>query len=241
MTYLEIMNSPLLYVLVIAGLGFVSAYCIWMVVKGRKRCMELGLGKEELNKIIRGTITFTIVPSLSVVVGLFSLASVLGVPWSWFRLSVLGAVIYELTAADMAAVGAGFDSISAVAEANDPSVVGAIMLAMSVGIIGGTVWVMLLGEPIQGGMSTINKKLGGFGAIILSMFTMAMMAVMVPRRSVLAGVLPTCVFLFSAFITYLMRKLAASNKKLAWLREFVMAFALILGMASTLVFSAILG
>ena len=35
-----------------------------------------------------------------------------------------------------------------------------------------------------------------------------------------------------------MRKMA-KNPKMAWLRDFTMAFALILGMASTLIFAAI--
>ena len=121
---------------------------------------------------------------------------------------------------------------------NDPSVVGAIMLAMSIGIIGGTIWVLLLGEPIQTGMGSLNKKLGGLGAAILAMFTMALMAVMVPRRSVISGVVSSCVFLLSAAVTFLMRKMA-KNPKMAWLRDFTMAFALILGMASTLIFAAI--
>ena len=201
-------------------------------------CVELGIEKHELNNLIKGTITFSAVPSLSVVVGLFTLSTALGVPWSWFRLSVLGAVGYELTAADMAAVGAGFESINEVAVVNDPSVVGAIMLAMSIGIIGGTIWVLLLGEPIQTGMGSLNKKLGGLGAAILAMFTMALMAVMVPRRSVISGVVSSCVFLLSAAVTFLMRKMA-KNPKMAWLRDFTMAFALILGMASTLIFAAI--
>ena len=238
MTYLSIMNSPLLYGLVIVGLLAVSIYCVWMVRKGMKRCVELGIEKHELNNLIKGTITFSAVPSLSVVVGLFTLSTALGVPWSWFRLSVLGAVGYELTAADMAAVGAGFESINEVAVVNDPSVVGAIMLAMSIGIIGGTIWVLLLGEPIQTGMGSLNKKLGGLGAAILAMFTMALMAVMVPRRSVISGVVSSCVFLLSAAVTFLMRKMA-KNPKMAWLRDFTMAFALNLGMASTLIFAAI--
>ena len=63
MTYLSIMNSPLLYGLVIVGLLAVSIYCVWMVRKGMKRCVELGIEKHELNNLIKGTITFSAVPS----------------------------------------------------------------------------------------------------------------------------------------------------------------------------------
>lgn len=55
----------------------------------------------------------------------FSLSAVLGVPWSWFRLSVVGAVSYELTAAEMVSDALGFQSAGAMASANNYEVFGA--------------------------------------------------------------------------------------------------------------------
>ena len=136
MTFMSIMNSFPLYILVIAGLLFVFALCLVTLKQARQRALELGLSKEEIMGVIKSSALFSIVPSLSVVVGLFSLQAVLGVPWSWYRLSVIGSVSYELIAADMAAIGAGYDSL---VEVNEPNVAGAVMLAMSLGIIGGVV------------------------------------------------------------------------------------------------------
>ena len=113
MTFMSIMNSFPLYILVIAGLLFVFALCLVTLKQARQRALELGLSKEEIMGVIKSSALFSIVPSLSVVVGLFSLQAVLGVPWSWYRLSVIGSVSYELIAADMAAIGAGYDSLSA--------------------------------------------------------------------------------------------------------------------------------
>ena len=107
MTFMSIMNSFPLYILVIAGLLFVFALCLVTLKQARQRALELGLSKEEIMGVIKSSALFSIVPSLSVVVGLFSLQAVLGVPWSWYRLSVIGSVSYELIAADMAAIGAG--------------------------------------------------------------------------------------------------------------------------------------
>lgn len=239
MGYFDVMGSKLLYILVICGLAFIAWYCFWMIKNGSKRARELGVSQQTVKNLIKSTITFSVVPSLSVVVGLFTLATALGVPWAWFRLSVLGSVGYELTAADIAATAVGFDSINAVAETGDASVAGIIMLAMSSGIIGGCVFTVLLSEPIHSGMSGLKSKWGINGSIVLGCLTLAMLAVMVPRRTFVMGAASTAVFITSAAITYRIRALSAKNPKLKWMRDFTMAFALILGMASTLLWKAI--
>lgn len=164
MTFMSIMNSFPLYILVIAGLLFVFALCLVTLKQARQRALELGLSKEEIMGVIKSSALFSIVPSLSVVVGLFSLQAILGVPWSWYRLSVIGSVSYELIAADMAAIGAGYDSLAALVEVNDPNVAGAVMLAMSLGIIGGVVGCLFLGKSIQTGMASYRAKSGAWGA-----------------------------------------------------------------------------
>lgn len=73
MTFMSIMNSFPLYILVIAGLSFVFALCLVTLKQARQRALELGLSKEEIMGVIKSSALFSIVPSLSVVVGLFSL------------------------------------------------------------------------------------------------------------------------------------------------------------------------
>ena len=136
MGFLEIMNSNIMYILVVVALLYVFGMCIVIMRQAWERALELGISKEKLMQVVKSSALFTIVPSLSIVIGLFSLQAVLGVPWSWFRLSVIGLVSYELIAVDMATVGAGLDSLSSLISANDPITVGAVMLAMSLGIIG---------------------------------------------------------------------------------------------------------
>ena len=113
MTFNEIMNSPLLYALVGAGIVYILIFCVITLRKAYRHGLEIGLTKEKLKTAITSSAIYSIVPSISIVIGLFSLAAVLGVPWSWFRLSVVGSVTYELMAADMVATGAGYESIAA--------------------------------------------------------------------------------------------------------------------------------
>lgn len=98
MTFNEIMNSPVLYGLVIAGIIYILVFCLITFRKAYKHGGEIGISKEKLKTAITSSAIYSVVPSVSIVIGLFSLAAVLGVPWSWFRLSVVGAVTYELMA-----------------------------------------------------------------------------------------------------------------------------------------------
>ena len=101
MTFNEIMNSPLLYALVGAGIVYILIFCVITLRKAYRHGLEIGLTKDKLKTAITSSAIYSIVPSISIVIGLFSLAAVLGVPWSWFRLSVVGSVTYELMAADI--------------------------------------------------------------------------------------------------------------------------------------------
>ncbi|MBS4785903.1 MAG: DUF5058 family protein [Clostridiales bacterium] len=240
MTFTSIMNSIPLYALVIAGLLFVFALCVVTLRQARQRALELGLSKEDIMGVIRSSALFSIVPSLSIVVGLFSLQAMLGVPWSWFRLSVIGSVSYELVAADMAATGAGYESLAALVEANDPSVAGSVMLAMSLGIIGGVVGCLFLGKGIQTGMASFREKSGAWGALVMSCFVMALMAVFAPARSLFMGTVATLTLLTSALITVAHRWII-KKYKVKWLNNFIMADALILGMASAVFWNYLLG
>ena len=91
----DIITSPLLLMLVIGGLGYITAFSVVYLMKARKRALEMGITKEEINNIIKSSLIFSVVPSLSIVIGLVALAASLGTIWAWWRLSVIGSLSYE--------------------------------------------------------------------------------------------------------------------------------------------------
>ena len=122
MGYFDVANSPLLYVLVAAGVLYIVGLSAVFLRKSWRRCLELGISKEKLSAVARSSAVFTIVPSVSIVIGLFTLSTVLGIPWPWYRLSVVGSVSYELMAADMVADGMGYSSVGEMAAQADHTV-----------------------------------------------------------------------------------------------------------------------
>src|SRR5699024_10830430 len=109
MSVSELLNGVVLYIAVIIGLTIVFALATVFFVKSWRRAIELGIETAKLKKILKSSIIFTIIPSLAIVIALFSLASVLGVPLSWFRLCVVGSLLDELFSDKTCVSGAGVD------------------------------------------------------------------------------------------------------------------------------------
>ena len=238
MTFNEIMNSPVLYGLVMAGIVYILIFCVITFRKAYKHGVEIGLSKEKMKTAITSSAIYSVVPSVSIVIGLFSLAAVLGVPWSWFRLSVVGAVTYELMASDMVATGAGYESIAALNAAGDPSIVGTVMFVMSICILGGIVGVLIFGKKVQSGLQTARKKNGQTGALVTGVLSLAIIEAFLPLQ-MMKGPVYLAVVLTSCLIE-LIQMQVIKRFQLAWLRNFVMANTLLLGMASSLVWEKIL-
>lgn len=238
MTFNEIMNSPVLYGLVIAGIIYILIFCLITFRKAYRHGVEIGISKEKLRTAITSSAIYSVVPSLSIVIGLFSLAAVLGVPWSWFRLSVVGAVTYELMASDMVATGAGYESIAALNAAGDASIVGTVMFVMSICILGGIVGVLLFGKKVQSGVQNARKKNGQTGALVTGVLSLAIIEAFLPLQMMkgpvyLAVVLTSCVIV-------VIHMQVIKKFRIGWLRNFVMANTLLLGMASSLLWEKIL-
>lgn len=239
MTFNEIMNSPLLYGLVGAGIIYILIFCGLTFRKAYKHGLEIGLTEEKLKSVIVSSAIYSIVPSVSIVVGLFSLATVIGVPWSWFRLSVVGAVAYEVTAADMAATGAGYESIAALNAAGDTSIIGTLMFVMSIGIMGGMIGVLLFGKKIQTSVANARNKNGALGALLIGVMSMAIIEALLPMQMI-KGPVHLAVAATACLLSFLQRQFVRATG-LKWYRSFIMSVTLILGMASSLFWVQVLG
>ena len=126
----EIIHSPLLLGLVIVGLLYISAFSLLYFKKAYTRCLELGISKEKLRTVIKSSLVFSIVPSLSIVVGLFVLIPVLGTVWSWWRLSVIGSLSYETMISSSVASAIGFESSVQMLEGATARQFGVVMILM---------------------------------------------------------------------------------------------------------------
>lgn len=232
------LNNSFLYVIVIIGLLIVFGLATLFFIKSYKRAIELGIAKDTIHKIIKSTITFTIIPSLAIVIALFSLASVLGIPLSWFRLSVVGSLSYELLAAEMTVSGLGYGSLSEFITTNDISSATSIMYVMAISIIGGIVFMTLFGKKVQSGMLKYQEKNSEWGTLAMSYFMLCIAIVFLPIEATKS--LPHLFTLLTSALVCYIHIVLIKKFNMKWLNDFVLANSLIIAMISAVFWDKLL-
>lgn len=152
---MDFKNSGFMYLLgVLVGL-FVIAQSVYFLVKAVRRSRELGIAGNVVKRTIASSAVFAILPSVSILLGLITLANTLGLPLPWIRLSVLGAVTYELPAATVALNALG-ESISA--PVSGPLAFNTVAWVMTLGCITPLIIIPLFLKKIQGGVHSLRQK-----------------------------------------------------------------------------------
>lgn len=164
--YLSQVNAGILYLIVGAVLAFITIMCLIFLIKSYRAGVKIGMDKAVLRKTIISSATFTLLPSISILLGVIALSGSLGVPFSWLRLSVIGALQYELNVAQMAAESIGLAALKP--EAMSMGAFVTIALVMTAGILGGVVCCLFFLKKYLGKIQKSPKKeksgKPGFGA-----------------------------------------------------------------------------
>ena len=168
MSYFELVNSSLLYILVAIVILFVFLLAFFFAKKSWDYAIKLGYKKQDLRKVVKSTVLATIVPSFAIVIGLFALAPILGNAWPWLRLSVIGSVAYELVAAETATVSLLGDGV-VLENASVESLV-TVMLVMTVGISSGLITLLFFGKQIQKTVKRLGENKKSFSFVALECF-----------------------------------------------------------------------
>ena len=164
--YLSSANSGIFYLLVAGILAFITIMCFVFLLKSYKAGIAIGMDKKVLKKTITASATFTLLPSISILLGVIALSGSLGVPFSWLRLSVVGSLQYELNVAEIAAQSIGLSGLRV-----DEMSIGAfvtIALVMTAGILGSVLCCIFFLKKYLGKIQKAPKKeesgKPGFGA-----------------------------------------------------------------------------
>ena len=154
--YLAGVNSLTFYAIVAVVLGFITVMCFVFLVKSYKAGVAIGMDPKVLKKTITASATFTLLPSISILLGVIALSGTLGVPFSWLRLSVIGALQYELNVAEIAAQNIGLSGLN-LSELDMGAFV-TIALVMTMGILGGVFCCIFFLKKYLGKLQSKPKK-----------------------------------------------------------------------------------
>ncbi|MBQ3035318.1 MAG: DUF5058 family protein [Lachnospiraceae bacterium] len=235
-------NSLFLYVVAICVILFVLAQSFFFLVRSYRRGKELGISTAKLRKTIVSTAVFTIAPAVSILIGIVTLSKFLGIPLPWIRMSVIGAITYELPAATSTANALG---ISLSETITDPKTYSAIAWVMTLGILPSIILPPILMKKIQGGMIKIKNKDSKWGDMFLTSMFLGMISaflgmVFADVRSGLAGWIPIFVLLVSAVIMAICG-LLIKKCKMQWLETYALAISMVGAMVFAAVITPLIG
>ena len=145
-------NSPIIFAMVAVVIGIVIAQSVFFLIKAYKRGLELGMEKSVLNATIRRSAIFAIAPAVAIFMGVVSLVKMLGLALPWLRLSIIGAVTYELPAAKQALEALGVDAIT------DAKQFVTVAFVMTFGIASSLILAPITCKMINGGMMKVKDK-----------------------------------------------------------------------------------
>ncbi len=147
-----------LYLIAGAVILFVLGQSIFFLIKAYKQGKVLGLDKSKLRNAITSSALFTIPSALSVLATVIALAPALGLVIPWVRLSVIGNLMYETTAAEAAMEAFGHQGSIAVA-VTDKTVYAGVAWVMTLGICFSLVILPFVAKPLHKKLlSAGNKK-----------------------------------------------------------------------------------
>ncbi len=149
-------ESGFMYAVALAVIAFVVVQSVFFLVKSLKRARELGIAKETLRTTMISSAMFTVAPAISILATVIVLANALGIVLPWIRLSVIGNLAYETTAAQSALDFWGDSLRNSV---NDPQKFATISWAMTLGSIAPLILLPFLCKKLQKKVgATVNKS-----------------------------------------------------------------------------------
>ena len=248
-------NAPWLYLLGAIIVVFVLAGCMFFILRAYKEAKELNMDKKILRKTIFNSAIFTILPSISILLGVIALSGQLGIPLPWIRLTVIGALHYEGTAAK-AAIEA-FSKLGITDITNEVFVT--IACVMTLGILTGPLF-CLFGfkaydkkvlakakatdeeeKPQSEEVVTEEKPKKTFGSVLFNAVFIAMVSSflavdIVKIFKTKEGVAPMdsyapTIVILSTFAAMFVFDILEKKCKMKWLSSFSLGLSMLIGMA----------
>ena len=136
-------------------IGFVVVESLFFMAKAWKRGKSIGMTTDQLKNTVISSALFSVAPAISILATVVVLASSLGIVLPWIRLSVVGNLLYETTAAEtmLDVLGSNINT-----EVSEPSDFAAIAWVMTIGSCLPLILIPIILKKIQKGVSDVASK-----------------------------------------------------------------------------------
>ena len=243
----NIANSWWMYLLGIIVVIVVLVGSLFFIYRSYKDAKELNMDKKVLRKTIFNSAMFTILPSISILIGVIALSGTLGIPLPWIRLTVIGALHYEGVAAGTAYPNATLATMT-------PEMFVTIAFVMTLGILSGPIYCLFgfksydkkvlekaraASEVVEGDTTDTKKEKKSFGTVLFDAVFIAMissfLAVDIAKLFSSKSDLPIdtyvpAVVIVVTFLSMGLFDLLEKKFKLKWLNSFSLGLSMLIGM-----------
>ncbi len=241
---MDFLHSSWLIGLAIFVVVFVLAQSMFFLVKAIQRAKVLKFQTSDIKRVMVSTMIFSIAPSVAILLGLLALSKVLGVIIPWIRLSVLGAVTYELPATINVVEGVFGQSIGQ--RITDPVLFVTVVWVMTLGVLPPMIIIPLFLKRIQGRVKNIRKKDQRWGEIFMNAMFLGMISaflgyVIAPRTDAVTGesyvsLLAIFTLLTSAGLMAIIGVIITKFNK-EWLKNYAVSFSMLGAMALAILYA----
>lgn len=234
--------------LAIIVVAFVIAQATFFLVRAIKRAKVLGIKKTTIKNTLISSGLFTIAPAIGIVATVLTLSAGLGYVLPWIRLTVIGNISYEVTAATNAIEAYGLSGGIANPIA-DKEVFGTVAWVMTLGSIMPLVLVPFVLKTVQKKIGKTVSKNSKWSSVMSAAAFIGLIAAFVARAiagkgeaDIIgdgAGVLSVAALVFSVVLMLIFQKIA-TMKNWKWLDSFAMPFSMIGAMALVMLLAQVL-
>lgn len=144
---------PKSYAIIYVMGGLIAAaiicMCVFFIVKSFNRAKAIGMDTKKLKETIKNSAVFSIVPSIPIVIGIGIMMQYLGLAIPWIRLTVIGALQYELIA---------MDQVGITTSQSSPALIATAVTVMTVSIISGPLFNAIFYKKYQGKLDDLQKN-----------------------------------------------------------------------------------
>ena len=231
-SYRHIADSRYFYILGGIILLVISLQAILFIRTAWKEGKRIGLSSKRMLKGLRAGMLSAIIPSIPIVIALIAMAGVLGIPFPWIRLSVIGSAPYELLAAGIGAQSMG---VELGGQGYTGFVFANSVWVMTIGAMWSGLIVLFFMKTIKKQYHKIETKDPGFMKIITGAAFFSVVGVFL-ARPITSGGLPLITVAAGAVLMILFA-LLITKLNIKWLREFALPLSMIGAMACAVLFA----
>lgn len=131
----------------------IIAMSLVFILKAVKRAKLIGMDGKKIKETIKSSAIFSIVPSIPIVIGIGIMMQYLGLAIPWIRLTVIGALQYELIAMDQASV-----ALTELGISDQHVLIATAVTVMTLSIMSGPVFNAVFYKKYQGKLASLQEK-----------------------------------------------------------------------------------